>query len=479
MVPNEGSDRTDVERREEYDVVVVGCGMAGLAAGNRAARLGCDVAMLEKSPEERRGGHTRFTESFRVPSADTDLSEYGYEFDIPDYTPSEFYDDIMTQTNCRADETLAETLVENAGETIEWLTELGVEWDMTPLNSGYTVGRTWFDGEELVATLIETATDAGADVFYSAEARALRQAPDRRIVGVDAVTDEGFVRFGCDAAIIACGGYESSPEKRTRYYGSDYDAMTVRGSRYNTGEAIDMMLDAGAKAEGQWGGAHMALIDAAAPPVEGGTNRIDGYQYGLLLNHEGDRFVDEGEDARAHTYAKFGRKIFEQPGREAFILVDSKTIDEVDATGPSDPVVDDDVRAVLERLGCENPDAAASTVEEYNAACDPGAFDPQVLDGNATTGVTPPKSNWALPVDDPPFYGYAVTGGITFAFGGVATTADAAVLDTRDRTIPGLYAAGNSVGGLFYDNYPGGTGLTNAAVFGRIAGEKAAEYVAD
>jgi len=479
MVPNEGSDRTDVERREEYDVVVVGCGMAGLAAGNRGARLGCDVAMLEKSPEERRGGHTRFTESFRVPSADTDLSEYGYEFDIPDYTPSEFYDDIMTQTNCRADETLAETLVENAGETIEWLTELGVEWDMTPLNSGYTVGRTWFDGEELVATLIETATDAGADVCYSAEARALRQAPDRRIVGVDAVTDEGFVRFGCDAAIIACGGYESSPEKRTRYYGSDYDAMTVRGSRYNTGEAIDMMLDAGAKAEGQWGGAHMALIDAAAPPVEGGTNRIDGYQYGLLLNHEGDRFVDEGEDARAHTYAKFGRKIFEQPGREAFILVDSKTIDEVDATGPSDPVVDDDVRAVLERLGCENPDAAASTVEEYNAACDPGAFDPQVLDGNATTGVTPPKSNWALPVDDPPFYGYAVTGGITFAFGGVATTADAAVLDTRDRTIPGLYAAGNSVGGLFYDNYPGGTGLTNAAVFGRIAGEKAAEYVAD
>jgi tricarballylate dehydrogenase len=236
------------------------------------------------------------------------------------------------------------------------------------------------------------------------------------------------------------------------------------------------MLDAGAKAVGQWGGAHMALIDAAAPAVEGGTNRIDGYQYGLLLNHDGERFVDEGEDARAHTYAKFGREIFEQPGREAFILVDAKTIDEVDATGPSDPVVGDDPLAVLDELGCERPDAAAATVEAYNAACDPGTFDPQVLDGNATAGVEPPKSNWALPVDDPPFYGYAVTGGITFAFGGVATTTEGRVLDTREREIPGLYAAGNSVGGLFYDNYPGGTGLTNAAVFGRLAGADAAAY---
>lgn len=479
MSAKDGDERNAPKRREECDAVVVGCGMAGLAAGNRAARLGLDVVLLEKSPEERRGGHTRFTESFRVPSADTDLSEYGYEFDIPDYTVSEFYDDIMAQTNGRADEGLAETLVENAGETIEWLTELGVEWDMTPLNSGYTVGRTWFDGEELVDTLVEAATDAGADVYYDAEARELRQSADRRITAIDAVTDEGFVRFDCDAAIIAAGGYESSPEKRTRYYGPDYDAMTVRGSRYNTGEAIDMALDAGAKAAGQWGGAHMALIDAAAPDVEGGTNRIDGYQYGLLVNHEGERFVDEGEDARAHTYAKFGQKIFEQPNREAFILVDSKTIGEVDATGPSDPVVGDDLRDVLERVGCENPDAAVATVEEYNAACDPDGFDPQVLDGNETTGVTPSKSNWALPADDPPFYAYAVTGGITFAFGGVATTEDAEVLDTRDRVIPGLYAAGNSVGDLFYDNYPGGTGLTNAAVFGRIAGEKVAEYVAD
>ncbi|WP_227356466.1 FAD-dependent tricarballylate dehydrogenase TcuA [Haladaptatus salinisoli] len=479
MSAKDGSERNISERREEYDVVVVGCGMAGLAAGVRASEAGRSVALLEKSPEERRGGHTRFTESFRVPSADADLSEHGYEFDVPDYTVSEFYDDIMAQTNGRADEELAETLVENAGETIEWLTELGVEWDMTPLNSGYTVARTWFDGEEMVDGLVDAATDAGADVYYDAEARALRRSADRRVTGVDAVTDEGFVRFDCDAAIIAAGGYESSPEKRTRYYGPDYDAMKVRGSRYNTGEAIDMALDAGAKAVGQWGGAHMALIDAAAPDVEGGTNRIDGYQYGLLLNHEGERFVDEGEDARAHTYAKFGRRIFEQPNREAFILVDSKTIDEVDATGPSDPVVGDDLRDVLERAGCESPDAAATTVEEYNAACDPGAFKPRVLDGNAVADVTPPKSNWALPVDDPPFYAFAVTGGITFAFGGVATNANAEVLDTRDRVIPGLYAAGNSVGGLFYDNYPGGTGLTNAAVFGRIAGEKAAEYVAD
>lgn len=461
---------------DEYDVVVVGCGMAGLAAGIRAVECGATVAVLEKSPEGKRGGHTRFTESFRVPSADTDLSEWGYEFDIPDYTTTEFYDDIMTQTNDRADEALTRTLVEEAGPTIEWLTALGVEWEMTPLNSGYTVGRTWFDGESFVDTLITAAEDAGASVFYNAEARSLFQASPRRIDGVGVIHGDDLVTFDCEAVVVAAGGYESSPEKRTRYYGPEYDAITVRGSRYNTGEAIDMAIDVGAAITGQWGGAHMALIDAESPPVEGGTNRIDGYQYGLLINHEGERFVDEGEDARAHTYAKFGRRIFEQPSNEAFILLDSKTIDEVDATGPSDPVVGETVRTVLDGLGCANVERAIGVVSEYNTACNPDEFDPQVLDGNAAEGIEPPKSNWAIPISDPPFYGFTVTGGITFAFGGVETNADAEILDSRGRVIDGLYGAGNSVGGLFYDNYPGGTGLTNAAVFGKRAGEQAAHY---
>ena len=460
----------------EYDLVVVGCGIAGLAAANRGAELGLDVALIEKAPKQHRGGHTRFSESFRVPSADADLQQFGYEFNISDYTADDFYDDIMKQTNGRANSDLARTLVDNAGETIEWLTERGVEWDMEPLNVGYTVARTFFDGEDAVRDLINAAKEDGADVYYRTEARELiRSEDDNRVVGLRAYTDDGQVTFSCDAVVVAGGGYESSDEKRTRYYGPDYDAMKVRGSRYNTGEAIDMTVDAGANAVGQFGGAHMALIDSEAPEFEGGANRVDGYQYGVIINREGERFVDEGEDARAHTYAKFGRRIFEEPGNEAFIVIDEPLRGHMRATGPSDdPVQADSLLELMEKLGSERPEKAVETIEAFNAACNPGEFDPDSLDGNEVTDVEPQKSNWALPIDEPPFYGYTVTGGITFAFGGVQITPSAEVLDTRGSVIEGLYAAGNSTGDLFFDNYPGGTGLMNAAVFGKIAAEEVA-----
>nr|WP_245902868.1 FAD-dependent oxidoreductase [Salinigranum rubrum] len=310
--------------RLRYDVVVVGCGMAGLSAGLRAAELDRSVAILEKSPKEHRGGQTRFSESFRVPSAETDLSEWGYEFAIDDYTPDQFYEDVMDRTNGRADPELVRTLVENAAPTVEWLTAAGIEWDMEPLATGYTVGRTWFDGEQGVAAVIAAAEDAGAEVFYEAEARRLRRGDDGGVTGLVADCGDDRVRFDCDAVVVAAGGYESSPEKRARYYGAGYDDMKVRGSRYNTGGAIEMALDAGANACGQWSGAHMALIDAASPEVEGGANRVDGYQYGVILNVDGERFVDEGEDARAHTYAKFGRRIFEQPRHRAYVVLDAR-----------------------------------------------------------------------------------------------------------------------------------------------------------
>lgn len=458
------------------DVIVVGCGIAGLSAANRAVERGLDTVVLEKSPENRRGGHTRFSESFRVASTEADLERFGYEFDIPDYGPDDFFDDIMAQTNGRADDELARTIVDEIGPTVEWLTERGVEWDMEPLNVGYTVARTFFDGEELVTTLVEAAEAEGATFHYRTEARELLF-EDGAVSGLRARTDDGDVEFHADAVIVAAGGYESSEEKRTRYYGSDYDAMKVRGSRYNTGEGIEMVLDAGGRAVGQWGGAHMALIDAESPDYEGGANRVDGYQYGVLLNDDGERFFDEGEDARAHTYAKLGRLIFEEPGHEAFIVIDDPLREHMRATGPGDWVTADTVTGVLEALGCSAPEQGARTVEEFNAACDPGAFDPDSLDGNDTRGLDVEKSNWALPLNEPPYHGYRVTGGITFGFGGAAQDARARALDSIGRPIPGLYVAGNTTGGLFFDNYPGGTGLANAAVFGRIAAEEVTEYV--
>ncbi|MFB6160554.1 MAG: FAD-dependent tricarballylate dehydrogenase TcuA [Haloferacaceae archaeon] len=467
------SQADSAETLSEHDIAVVGCGMAGLAAGLAAAEAGADVAILEKAPEEHRGGHTRFTESFRVPTAAVELD--GYEFAVPDYSPSDYYSDVMRLTNQRADNQLAKTLTREAAPMLEWLTEHGIEWETSPPHPGYTSGRVWLDGEQFVSALVDRVEELGATVYYDAQARRLTRDVTNAVTGVDVVLDGERVHLDVDGVVLASGGYESSKEKRTRYYGPGYENMKVRGSRYNTGEAIDMALDVGAKAAGEWSGAHMAIIDAASPDVEGGITRIDGYQYGVILNHDGERFVDEGEDARASTYAKFGREIFEQPYHEAFIVVDSKTEPDVAHMGPSRPVTGDSIESLAHRLGIEDVDRTVETVEEYNAACDPGEYDPDVLDGNDTSGVTPPKSNWALPLDAPPYTGYPVTGGITFAYGGVAINTDAEVLDTRDEPIEGLYAAGNATGGLFYNNYPGGSGLTNAAVYGRIAGERAAE----
>lgn len=463
------------------DVVVIGSGTAGLVASLRAAELDHSVIVLEKAPPERQGGHTRFSESFRTPSVGTNLSQYGYEFAVKDYTKEDFYDDIMDQTSGRADEDQARALVEKAGDTIEWLTEQGVDWRMEPLAVGYTAARTWFDGEEYVEALTQTAEANGVEFAYKTQATTLHRSPTGEVTAVDAQTPEGRVRFSANAVILVAGDYGSSDEKRVRYYGTDYDAMKVRGSRSNTGEALMMAEEAGADLVGQWGGAHMALIDANSPDQEGGANRVDGYQYGVIINDNGERFVDEGEDARAHTYAKFGRRIFDEPNHRAYIVLDSKTHDLVRATGPSDPATADSLESVLEAVGCGTPANAASTIRAYNEACeedlDLDDFDPHTLDGNNTDGLMPPKSNWALPIDTPPYYAYAVTGGITFSFGGVKINTSAEVIDTRGETIPGFYAAGNSTGGLFYDNYPGGTAQMNAAVYGKIAAETADEYL--
>ncbi|SEH13473.1 tricarballylate dehydrogenase [Natronorubrum sediminis] len=464
--------------QEAYDVVIVGCGIAGLTAGLRATEQDYSVAILEKAPKANRGGHTRFTESFRIPTADIDLEDV--EFNVEDYSSADFYSDIMNVTHYRADDDLASVVTSEAASMFEWLTGHGLEWEYDAPHPGYTAGRVWLDGAEMIADIVDVLEAEGVDIFYRADARGVLRADDGSVSGVEAFVDGQRTEFSADATILAAGDYGSSTEKRTRYYGPGYGNMKVRGSRYNTGEVIEAAMDVGAKSAGEFGDAHMALIDAGSPDVEGGITRIDGYQYGLILNHDGERFVDEGQDARAHTYAKFGRRIFEQPHHEAFIVVDSTVVDDVAHMGPSRAIQADSLEGLVRRLDIANVERAVETIRAYNEACDPDAsdrYDPNVLDGNATDGLELPKSNWALPLEEPPYTGYPVTGGMTFGFGGVAITPDAEVLDTTDTVIPGLYAAGNVTGGLFYNNYPGGTGLTNAAVFGKVAAESVAEYL--
>lgn len=478
------SDSYVKERIDEYDVVVVGCGMAGTSAAISASEEGKSTVILEKAPRENRGGQTQFTGIVRFPTAEVDMD---LNFEDPNYTSDDFYNDIMDVTEYRADPDLARHLVDEAAPTFEWLTEhmgeFNFDWTGTRDRHDHFVGYAapggWWGGD--VNVLVKAAEASGVDVIYSAEARELITENDKRKVsGVKAVVDDTYKAFESNAVIIAAGGFESSTEKRTTYIGSTYDDMTIRGVPYNTGEAIDMALDIGAKSAGNWGGAHTSMVDANAPDVGSGVGSFHGYHYGIVLNHDGKRFVDEGEDFRSKTYAKYGHELMKQPYKEGFVILDSVTKEHIAETTAefTDGIKGETIRDLLNRLGVGNIETSIKTINEYNAACDDQTeFDPTKLDGKSTSGVKPEKSNWAVPINRPPFIGFPVKPGMTFTFGGLAQTTKAEVIDTSDNPISGLYVAGNSAGGIFYYNYPGGSGQIKAAVDGKTAGKEAASLI--
>jgi tricarballylate dehydrogenase len=284
------------------------------------------------------------------------------------------------------------------------------------------------------------------------------------------------------SVVLAGGGFQANPEWRARYLGPGWELAKVRGTRFNTGDVIRMALDIGAAPAGNWSGCHAVGWERNAPEfgdlAVGDAFQKHSYPFGIMLNAAGRRFVDEGADFRNYTYAKYGRVILAQPGQFAWQVFDAKVLH----------LLRDEYRikqvtkvsaATLEELAgkLEDVDAAAALEEitRYNAAVRQDVpFDPNVKDGRCTTGLLVNKSNWANTIDQPPFEAYAVTCGITFTFGGLRINTHAQVMSTDGVPIAGLYAAGEMVGGIFYFNYPGGSGLTNGAVFGRIAGAAAA-----
>ena len=280
--------------------------------------------------------------------------------------------------------------------------------------------------------------------------------------------------------MLACGGFEANSEMRACYLGPGWELAKVRGTQFNTGDGIRMALDAGAQPYGHWSGCHSVAWDLNAPAY-GDRNIADlfqkhSYPFGLIVNIEGKRFVDEGADFRNYTYAKYGREILFQPQRTAFQLFDDRTkhlLRDEYSIPQVTMVKAGSIEELADGLGIDG-EGLVRTVREFNAAVQESAFNPTILDGKGTIGINPPKSNWALPLDTPPYLGYAVTCGITFTFGGLKIDNRAQVLDTEDAPMPGLYAAGELVGGLFYHNYAGGAGLMAGAVFGRIAGASAA-----
>lgn len=459
--------------RYETDVLVVGGGIAGLSAAVTARQAGARVILIEKAPREHRGGNTRFADAqMRFPHEADGFAPRGYTVD-------EMFADLMRISRGRANAALVRALCEHASEAAEWLTGLGVEWEPGyPHTAGYRRGPK-AGGQGLVDLLFRRLEGLGGIVSYETAAIDLLLHPSGAVAGARARGLEGIMDIEArGGTVLACGGFQANVEMRVRYLGRFADSLILRGSRYNTGEGLTMAIAAGARPAGQWGDYHSAVLDARSPRMECGVTALYNYQMGIFVDREGRRFLDEGEDFRDHTYVKFSKQIIEQAGGEAWCIFDQKAYQREEFARAWRPVGPPVEGATLEGLarGMGVPaEQLLETVGAFNAAVQPGEYDLDRLDGKRTVGIWPPKSNWALPIDAPPYLAIPVTGGITFTFGGLACDTLARVLDTRGQPMPGLYAAGEPVGELFYHNYPGATSVIRGCVFGRIAGRHAAE----
>jgi tricarballylate dehydrogenase len=487
---------------QRYDVVVVGAGNAAFSAAHAAAERERSVLMLEKAPREWAGGNSYFTAgAIRTtygglddlrPVLDDLSDEQATKTELSPYTSEDFMADMERVTQGRCDRELTRLMVDEAADTVRWLHEKGLRFRLMYDRQSYEVnGKRRFWGGLVLGTigggkgLIQQHTDAaektGIELRYDFPVVGLLQDDDGAVTGVACKGPSGREEIKAEAVVLASGGFESDPRMRAAYLGPQWDVAKVRGTPYNTGEVLHAALEVGAQPYGNWSGCHSIAWDAGAPPTGDRelTNLFSkqSYPLGIVVNGDVRRFIDEGADFRNYTYAKYGAEILRQPGALAYQIFDAKTEpllrqDEYNAPGVSRYEAST-LRELGEHLGL-NLDELRRTVEEFNASVMPGKFDPSIKDGKRTEGIEPPKSNWAQPIDTPPFLGFAVTCGITFTFGGLRVDTDARTLDGAGQPINGLCAAGELVGGLFYHNYPGGSGLMAGSVFGRRAGYAAA-----
>ena len=477
---------------------MVGGGNAALCAAIAAREAGADVTVLERAPFAQRGGNSRFTAGGMRVAYDgvrdlqalmPDLSAQELAgADFGTYPRAEFYDDMGRVTQYRTDPSLAAKLIDESLPTLSWMAGLGVRFlpmygrqsferdGKARFWGGLTV-EAWGGGPGLVDGLTDIAERLGVAFRYGARARALSMAGGR-VNGVR--VDDALAP--ADAVVLACGGFEANAAWRARYLGPGWELAKVRGTRFNTGDGIRMALAAGAASRGNWSGCHAVAWDMNAPEfgdlAVGDNFQKHSYPLGVMLNAEGRRFVDEGADFRNYTYAKYGQEVLRQTGQFAWQVFDAKVApllrDEYRIKRVT-RVAADSLEELVAKLDGVDAKAALATLASFNAAVrTERPFDPAVRDGRAAVGISPPKSNWANALDTPPFVAFGVTCGITFTFGGLHVDDAARVLDEAGAPIPALYAAGELVGGLFYFNYPGGTGLTSGAVFGRAAGRNAA-----
>ena len=485
-------------------IIIAGSGNAALCAGIAALEAGAKVLMLEKADQALAGGNTKYTAGamrFAYDGGDDllpllkDPNDPRLEqTDFGGYTEAKFAEDLLGFNDGRPLSAEQKSLISQSYAAMKWLGSHDVKFE--PIYSRQSFekdGRHVFwggltlaaenEGVGLFDQELAAFQRLGGEIRYETAVTGLTTDAGK-VTGVTTSTGE---TLGADAVILACGGFEASDALRQKHIGTDWDKAKVRGTPHNTGDGLIMAQALGAQEYGFFGGCHATPMDLHManygnldiPPGERKNYRKICYFLGVMLNAKGARFVDEGINFRNYTYAQFGAAIMEQPGHFAWQIFDAKVTDLLygEYTFHDAHYVEaETLEALVDLLDGVDHAAALATLRAYNVSVDQTtAFDPTVLDGKATKGLPLNKTNWAQTFDKGPFRAYPVTGGITFTYGGLKVDHNGTVLDSSDIAIDGLYACGELVGGVFFNGYPGGSGLTSGAVFGRRAGVGAAQ----
>lgn len=458
--------------QQEYDIAIVGGGNAALCAAITGAETGARVLLLEGAPKPYRGGNSRHTRNFRC------MHRAPVSVLTGAYTEDEYFDDLMKVTAGKTDESLARLAIRSSEECLGWMARHGVRFQPS-LSGTLSLSRTnaFFmgGGKALVNAYYRQAENLGVHVEYEAQVKHLERNGDE-ITSVRYEVGGEEREVAPKAVVVASGGFQADLDWLTRAWGPPAQNFLIRGTPYNRGVVLKDLLDQDLVSVGDPTQCHAVAIDGRSPKFDGGiVTRLDCVVYSVVVNKDGERFYDEGEDVWPKRYAIWGRLVAMQPEQVAYSIIDSKAIN-LFMPSVLPPVEADTIEGLSQKLGVPATTLRA-TIDAYNAACgDDSNFHPTELDGVATTGIEPPKTNWARRIDTPPYYGYSLRTGVTFTYLGLKVDENAQA-QLPGGPIKNLWAAGEIMAGsILGQGYLAGFGMTIGTVFGRIAGREAAKY---